>query len=81
MFKVKVLKECSCFKSSDFESTKSFENHSDAYEYAKDLCDKMNDKFCSKHEFELLKVFDNYSITYKKPLEKALKCCGSGCCF
>ena len=80
MYKVIVDKQCSCFKKSDLKVNSEFEKDEDAYAFAIKMQDKMNSEFCSKHSFQVLKIFDNFKITFAKPLEKSLKCCGSGCC-
>jgi hypothetical protein len=80
MYNVVVDKQCSCFKKSDFKAQNEFENEESAYNFAIEMKDRMNDEFCSKHSFQILKIFDNFTISFSKPLEKSLKCCGSGCC-
>lgn len=80
MYKVVVENECNCFKNSDLKVCNEFENEENAYNFAMKMQSKMNNEFCSKHSFQILKIFDNFRITFSKPLEKSLKCCGSGCC-
>ena len=80
MYKVIVDKQCSCFKKSDLEASSEFEKEEDAYNFAMKMQDTMNSEFCAKHSFQILKIFDNFKISLAKPLEKSLKCCGSGCC-
>lgn len=51
MITVKMEKECGCFKRSDFESSKSFKSKDEALLYAQQMCEDMNETFCSKHRF------------------------------
>lgn len=80
MPKVKVSKVCDCFKKSDLKANLKFDSNEEALNYALKSKEYMNKKFCSKHKFEILKVFDDYIISTVNLEEKALKCCGSGCC-
>ncbi len=80
MYKVIVKNQCSCFKNSDLKVSNEFEEEASAADFALKLKDKMNDEFCSKHSFQILKFFDIFNIIFEKPLDKTLKCCGSGCC-
>ncbi|NQY23382.1 MAG: hypothetical protein HRT41_05080 [Campylobacteraceae bacterium] len=80
MYKVMVTNQCTCFKNSDLKVSNEFEDESSAIDFAIKIKDKMNDEFCSKHSFEILKFFDILNISFKKSLDKTLKCCGSGCC-
>lgn len=80
MYKVIVNNQCNCFKKSELEVHSEFENEEDALNFALKMNKIMNNEFCKKHSFQVLKVFDTFSISLAKPLEKALKCCGSGCC-
>jgi len=50
---VKTEKECGCFKRSDYESVKTFENKDEALLYAQEVCSDMNDTFCQKHCFSV----------------------------
>jgi len=80
MYKVTIKNQCPCFKNSNVQASLEFEDESSAVTYAIKTKDKMNNEFCSKHSFEIIKFFDIFNITFKKSLDKALKCCGSGCC-
>lgn len=80
MYKVVVNDECRCFKNSDLKAYNEFEDEQSAYDFAIKMNYKMNNEFCSKHSFQVLKIFENFRISFSKPLENALKCCGSGCC-
>ena len=80
MYKVVIKDKCSCFNKSKLKAKSEFEDENSAYEFAIKINEKMNNEFCSKHQFQILKVFDTFNITFSKGLDKALKCCGSGCC-
>lgn len=80
MSKVSVSKICNCFKKSELQATSIFNSNKEALEHALKSKDYMNNNFCSKHKFELIKIFDNYIISTVIPKEKSLKCCGLGCC-
>lgn len=81
MYKVTVPNTCDCFNNSEFKAFIEFDTNEKALDYAIDLKDKMNKDFCSKHKFEVLKIFNDYVISTVNIKEKSLKCCGSGCCF
>lgn len=53
---VHIEHECGCFKKSEFEAQKSFENQRDAYQYANILAEHMNEDFCGKHMFVSEKI-------------------------
>jgi hypothetical protein len=59
MITVKMEKECGCFKRSDNESMKTFENRDDALIYAQKLCADMNETFCKKHGFSVIESAEN----------------------
>ncbi|QKF66213.1 hypothetical protein AVENP_0642 [Arcobacter venerupis] len=80
MYKVIIEEDCSCFRNSDLKSHNVFDNEDNAYDFAINMKNRMNGEFCSKHSFQVLKIFDNFRIALAKPLEKSFKCCGSGCC-
>lgn len=81
MHKITVTKICACFKKSGLENSFQFNSNDKALDCAIKLKSIMNENFCSKHKFEILKIFDDYIISTTKTEEKSLKCCGSGCCF
>lgn len=56
MYKVHMQNECSCFKKSEYESEKSFDNQQDAYQYANIVAELMNEDFCTKHLFTAHKL-------------------------
>ncbi len=83
MYKVTINNsiKCDCLNKSDLKTSLKFELNDKALNYALKLKDNMNETFCSKHKFEVLKIFDDYIISSVNIKEKSLKCCGSGCCF
>ena len=81
MSKVTVSKICDCFNKSDLKANSEFDSNEEALNYALELKNNMNKNFCSKHKFEVIKIFDDYLISTANIKEKSLKCCGSGCCF
>lgn len=50
--------ECGCFKKSEYNNHKSFENQRDAYNYANILVELMNEEFCKTHFFVAQRVDD-----------------------
>ena len=59
MYTVEMGYECPCFKRSEYESKKSFDNQKDAYNYANILVELMNDDFCTTHVFDAQRISDN----------------------
>lgn len=59
MYTVEVSQECACFKKSEYENKKSFDNQQDAYNYANIVSEFMNEDFCSTHLFVPKRVGDN----------------------
>lgn len=59
MYTVYIEKECGCFKKSEFEKEKSFEQQRDAYQYSNLLAEHMNEEFCTKHAFVSEKIAGN----------------------
>jgi hypothetical protein len=81
MCKVTISKVCDCFIKSELKANLEFDSKEEALNYALKLKNNMNENFCSKHKFDVLKIFDDYIISTVNIKEKSLKCCGSGCCF
>ena len=77
MYKVKVSKICECTKKSGMQTHLEFDSNEEALDCALKLKDNMNENFCSKHKFEILKIFDSYIISTENTKEKSLKCCGT----
>ncbi len=75
---VEVEFECGCFKRSEYEAKKTFDNQRDAYNYANILVELMNEEFCTKHLFVSQQTIeDNFVIcTYDNP--NAGSSCGTG---
>ncbi len=59
MITVKMEKECGCFKRSEYEAVKTFDNKDDALIYAGELCADMNETFCQKHCFRVIETAEN----------------------
>ena len=79
MYKVEVENECGCFKKSEYQKEKSFEDKDEAVMYVDALVELMNDEFCGKHSFIPASVSDNHvKIIYGG--SKAGGCCGGGHC-
>ncbi|MDQ7044653.1 MAG: hypothetical protein Q9M32_01880 [Sulfurimonas sp.] len=78
MYTVEVGFECSCFKKSDYESKKSFDNQSDAYNYANVLADFMNDDFCATHTFSAIRSGDKEFIIQVFDNPEAAGSCSTG---
>jgi len=62
MYTVQIENECGCFKKSEYESKKSFENQKDAYNYANIVTEFMNEDFCQTHLFTAYKTEDNQFV-------------------
>jgi hypothetical protein len=78
MYKIVVANQCGCFKRSALESNISFSSKDDALLKAIEMKDTMNKNFCSKHEFEVEEMFNNFVIKFYT--EARDTCCGNGCC-
>lgn len=65
MYKVKVEKQCSCFKKSGFPEVAQYETEDEAKQEAQLMCKKMNSDFCHKHEFSINERFGDYTINTK----------------
>jgi hypothetical protein len=62
MYKIRMEKECGCFKKSGMPSVLEFESKEDAVMRAKVLECKMNQEFCFKHYFEAVDHGDEIVI-------------------
>lgn len=79
MHKVVVEKECGCFRRSDLVNNMEFQSKDDALMKAIEMKDVMNgEKFCGKHEFDLVEFQDNFVINFAQ--QKVSGCCGGGHC-
>jgi hypothetical protein len=79
MFTVEVEKECGCFRKSDYQKEKSFENKDEAILYTESLIDLMHDEFCGKHHFVPHTVNENHvQIVFGS--SHGGGCCGGGHC-
>ena len=62
MYNVSVEKQCGCFKKAQMPQTKSFESRDDALIGAKAWADEMNEKFCKKHNFDVIEDGEHFTI-------------------
>ena len=76
MFKVKVEKECGCFKKSDFKNNQTFSSKDDALITALNMAKEMNQEFCQKHQFSVKEDGNNIVIL----VDQKHSCCGGGHC-
>ena len=53
MYKVKMEKECGCFRRSGISAIKEFATHEKALKEAQMMCEDMNENFCGKHSFSV----------------------------
>jgi hypothetical protein len=65
MNKVIVSLECGCFKKSDFTKESEFSSLQEAENKAKEMAEYMNNNFCQKHIFEVVKSGDDFTIEVK----------------
>lgn len=79
MYKVVVSNQCACFKKSNLQGNLIFQCKDEALLKAIQMKDKMNEEFCSKHEFEVQEMFTSYVISFYNPARD--NCCGNGCCI
>jgi len=62
MYKVKVPNTCSCFLKSGLPETSEFATQEEAKAEASSMLERMNTKFCHKHEFTLEEKFGDFTI-------------------
>jgi hypothetical protein len=80
MYSVTVEKECGCFKRSEYQKEKSFENKDDAFMYSKALEELMNEEFCKKHLFFAQATDDTNFVIRVADNPRGGGCCGGGHC-
>ena len=81
MTKIHILKECGCFRDSDFVNNETFESKDDALLKAKHMVGYMNNEFCGKHNFTIAEVGDELQIAVEmNETKKSGGCCGGGHC-
>ena len=76
MFKISLDKECGCFKKSDFQNNKSYDNSDEALIKAQSMVNIMNNDFCGKHNFTISENGTTFSIS----MNSNSGCCGGGHC-
>ena len=80
MFTINIEKECGCFKKSDLQNNKSFDNKDDTLTEAMKMVEHMNNEFCQKHEFVLNEDGHNFTIKVDERAKEQTQCCGGGHC-
>jgi len=65
MYKVKVERQCSCFKRSGLPDLASYNTEEEAKKEAEAILHKMNNDFCHKHEFSLNEKFGDFTISMR----------------
>ena len=65
MYKVKVMNTCSCFLKSGLPEVSEFTTENEAKQEAEEMTQRMNTRFCHKHEFALSEKFGDYTISMK----------------
>ncbi len=80
MYTVTMGHECACFKRSEYDSEKTFENQKDAYNYANILVELMNEEFCSTHLFFPQITHENDFIIGVSENPNAGSSCSTGSC-
>lgn len=79
MYTVEIERQCGCFKRSDFEAEKSFDNQQDAYNYANIASEIMNEDFCSKHNFFAQRTENDGFVIRVADAGQGGGGCGSSC--
>lgn len=59
---IKMEKECSCFKDSEYTAVTQCETIDEALELANKMCIDMNENFCGKHHFRAIYEDGNMKI-------------------
>jgi hypothetical protein len=80
MTKINVLKECGCFRESDFVNNEEFSSKDEALLKAQHMVNYMNDEFCGKHNFMLREVGNELQIAVDMKEARSGGCCGGGHC-
>jgi len=75
---VEIDFECGCFKKSEYEAKKTFDNQQDAYQYTNILVELMNEEFCSTHLFVAQQTVDDNFVIQTLMNPNAGSSCGTG---
>ena len=59
MINLKISKMCGCVRKAEIPENQTFENLDIALEKANELAKEMNETFCKKHNFTVVKNRDN----------------------
>lgn len=78
MYTVEMEHKCNCFNKSEYEDSKSFDTHKDAYNYSKMLAELMNEDFCTKHLFVAQRVGDSEFLIRVSANKNASISCDTG---
>lgn len=81
MYTVNVDKECGCFRRSALENNLQIESKDDALLKAMEMKNTMNQKFCGKHDFDVVEAEDKFIIKFAQDVSSSQNsgCCGGGC--
>lgn len=77
---VEIAQECGCFKKSEYEAKKTFDNQQDAYNYTNILVEFMNEDFCTKHQFVAQRTEDDNFVIGVFDNPNAGGSCSTGSC-
>lgn len=77
---VEIARECGCFKKSEYEAKKTFDNQQDAYNYTNILVEFMNEDFCTKHQFVAQRTEDDNFVIGVLDNPNAGGSCSTGSC-
>ncbi len=77
---VEVEFECGCFKKSEYEAKKTFDNQREAYNYTNLLVEFMNEDFCTKHMFVAQRTQDDNFVIQVLDNPNAGGSCSTGSC-
>lgn len=58
-----VEKMCACAKRKNMPQVKTFDDKENALRVARAWAQELNETFCSKHEFDVVAVDDNFVIS------------------
>jgi len=62
-YHVVVEKLCACARRKEMPQIKTFDDQENAHRVARAWAQELNETFCSKHEFDVIAVDDNFVIS------------------
>lgn len=65
MSRVNVKNVCKCFIKSAMAESQEFKDPKEAEQEAQEMIAKMRAEFCKKHDFVIVKEFDDFNIVIK----------------